>query len=116
MPPGVARPPKGYRPNPADAGLRRCRCCGRLRCASSATGSGDAGRIEDLIQSFCPDGELEVRGAATAAGRAAIAEFLGRVAAPLAQSGVSSGIERVVRHTLTNVRFTELTAERAQVS
>jgi hypothetical protein len=74
--------------------------------------SGDAGRIEDLIQSFCPDGELEVRGTATATGRAAIAEFLGGVAAPPA----SGAVKRIVRHTLTNIRFTELTQERAQVS
>ena len=38
--------------------------------------SGDAGRIEDLTQTFCPDGELEVRGTAALAGRTAIAEFL----------------------------------------
>ncbi len=78
--------------------------------------SGDAGRIEDLTQSFCPDGELEVRGTATATGRGAIAEFLGGVAAPPANTVVSSGVKRIVRHTLTNIRFTELTAERAQVS
>lgn len=74
--------------------------------------SGDAARIEELTQSFCPDGELEVRGAATATGRAAIAEFLGGVAAPPA----SPGTKRIVRHALTNIRFTELTRERAQVS
>jgi hypothetical protein len=74
--------------------------------------SGDAGRIEDLIQSFCPEGELEVRDTATATGRIAIAEFLGGVTAP----PVNSGVKRIVRHTLTNIRFTELTQERAQVS
>ena len=74
--------------------------------------SGDAGRVEDLTQSFCPDGELEVRGTATARGRTAIADFLGGVAAPRVQTAV----KRIVRHTLTNIRFTELTQERAQVS
>jgi hypothetical protein len=74
--------------------------------------SGDAGRIEELTQSFCPDGELEVRGTATATGRAAIADFLGGVAAPPANAAV----KRIVRHTLTNIRFTELTPQRAQVS
>jgi hypothetical protein len=74
--------------------------------------SGDAGRIEDLTQSFCPDGELEVRGTTTASGRAAIAEFLGGVAVPSANTAV----KRIVRHTLTNIRFTELTPQRAQVS
>ncbi|OYN82345.1 nuclear transport factor 2 family protein [Mycolicibacterium sphagni] len=74
--------------------------------------SGDAGRIEDLTQTFCPDGKLEVRGTVAAAGRAAIAEFLGGVTVPSADAGV----KRIVRHTLTNIRFTELTPERAQVS
>ncbi|MCX2929847.1 nuclear transport factor 2 family protein [Mycobacterium sp. CVI_P3] len=74
--------------------------------------SGDAGRIEELTESFCPDGQLEVRGIAVVTGRAAIAEFLGGVTAPPAIAGV----KRIVRHTLTNIRFTELTPERAQVS
>jgi hypothetical protein len=82
--------------------------------------SGDAGRIEDLTQSFCPDGKLEVRGTATATGRAAIAQFLGGVAAPPADTAanaqVTSRVKRIVRHTLTNIRFTELTPEGAQVS
>jgi hypothetical protein len=78
--------------------------------------SGDAGRIADLTQSFCPDGELEVRGTATATGRDAIAEFLGGVAAPPADAAASPGVKRIVRHTLTNIRFTEVTQERAQVS
>ncbi len=82
--------------------------------------SGDSGRIEDLTQSFCPDGELEVRGTATATGRAAIAQFLGGVTAPpvdtAASAVITSGVKRIVRHTLTNIRFTELTPERAQVS
>ncbi len=43
--------------------------------------SGDAGRIEDLAQSFCADGILEVRGTATATGRSAIANFLGGITA-----------------------------------
>lgn len=78
--------------------------------------SGDAGRVEDLAQSFCPDGELEVRGTATAAGRGAIAEFLGGVTATSANPAGSAHVKRIVRHTLTNVRFTELTPRRAQVA
>ncbi|WP_396926897.1 nuclear transport factor 2 family protein [Mycolicibacterium sp.] len=77
--------------------------------------SGDAGRIEDLTQSFCSDGILEVRGTAGATGRAAIAEFLGGVTtAPPAHAGPQ--VKRIVRHTLTNIRFTEVTPQRAQVS
>lgn len=78
--------------------------------------SGDAARIEELTQSFCPDGELEVRGTAIATGRAAIAEFLGGVAAPPENPQDTSGGKRIVRHNLTNIRFTELTSERAHVS
>ena len=52
--------------------------------------SGDSGRIEDLTQSFCPEGELDVRGTATATGRAAIAQFLGGVAAPPAEAASGS--------------------------
>ncbi len=78
--------------------------------------SGDSARIDDLLQSFCPDGELEVRGTATASGHAAIAEFLGGVAAPSPSIAAGPHRKRIVRHTLTNIRFTELTPHRAQVS
>ncbi|APE15933.1 hypothetical protein BOH72_12610 [Mycobacterium sp. WY10] len=76
--------------------------------------SGDAGRIEDLTESFCPDGTLEVRGTATVTGRGDIADFLGAVAAPPAEA--HPRVKRIVRHTLTNIRFTEVTPQRAQVS
>ncbi|AKK26889.1 nuclear transport factor 2 family protein [Mycobacterium sp. EPa45] len=78
--------------------------------------SGDAGRLEDLTQSFCPDGILEIRGTATATGRAAIAEFLGGVTPAPPAVTAQPQVKRIVRHTLTNVRFTELTPQRAQVS
>jgi hypothetical protein len=75
--------------------------------------SGDSLRLDELTQSFCEDGELEVRGQNPRRGRAAIVEFLGGVAeAPVATPGVA----RIVRHNLTNVRFTELTPERASVA
>jgi SnoaL-like domain len=75
--------------------------------------SGDAGRIEDLTQCFCADGELEVRGVTTARGRAAIAEFLGGVNQPAAQA---NAVKRIVRHNVANIRFTEVTPEQASVS
>jgi hypothetical protein len=76
--------------------------------------SGDALRIDDLTQCFCVDGELEVRGMTAARGRAAIAEFLGGVTD---QSAPSAGdVKRIVRHNVTNIRFTEVTPERASVS
>jgi hypothetical protein len=75
--------------------------------------SGDSLRLDELAQSFCEDGELEVRGQNPLRGRAAIVEFLGGVAeAPVA----TPGVKRIVRHNLTNVRFTMLTPERASVA
>ncbi len=94
--------------------------------------SGDALRLDDLAAAFCPDGELELRGRAPLRGRAAITEFLGggtfpggdeaRRAARKAASGAAGGptagvtATRIVRHLLTNIRFLEMTPERAQVA
>jgi hypothetical protein len=76
--------------------------------------SGDALRIDDLTQCFCVDGELEVRGMTAARGRAAIAEFLDGVTDQAAPS--AGDVKRIVRHNVTNIRFTEVTPERASVS
>jgi hypothetical protein len=91
------------------------------------TWSGDAYRLDDLAQTFCEDGVLEIRGQEPLVGRAAIIAFLGRSegdgpgdddarrAARLA-AAESSGVKRIVRHNLTNVRFLEVTPERARVA
>jgi hypothetical protein len=76
--------------------------------------SGDALRIDDLTQCFCVDGELEVRGVTAARGRAAIAEFLGGVTDQGAR--LAGDVKRIVRHNVTNIRFTDVTPERASVS
>lgn len=76
--------------------------------------SGDALRIDDLTQCFCVDGELEVRGMTGARGRAAIAAFLGGVTDRVAPS--AGDVKRIVRHNVTNIRFTEVTQERASVA
>ena len=45
--------------------------------------SGDAMRLPELTDSFCEDGELELRGGTPVRGRGAIVEFLsGAVASP----------------------------------
>ena len=45
--------------------------------------SGDAMRLPELAESFCEDGELELRGGDAVQGRAGIVEFLGgAVASP----------------------------------
>jgi hypothetical protein len=74
--------------------------------------SGDAGRIDDLAQAFLVEGELEVRGMAKIQGRSAIAAFLRGVAT----APTEPEVKRIVRHALTNIRFTEITPQCAQVS
>jgi SnoaL-like domain len=75
--------------------------------------AGDSLRLDELAQTFCDDGELEVRGRDPVRGRAAIVGFLGGVAVPsaLRASGSSTpspqhvGTKRIVRHNLANTRF-----------
>jgi hypothetical protein len=69
--------------------------------------SGDSLRLDELAESFCEDGELQLRGEEPARGRSAIAEFL---------SGVAAQNIRIVRHNLTNIRFLDLTSEHARVA
>jgi hypothetical protein len=99
------------------------------------TWSGDAFRLAELASAFCEDGVLEVRGRPPAEGRDAIVAFLrgvgpggaraggpGGVAddearrAALKAEAAASGVRRIVRHNLANVRFVELTPERALVA
>jgi SnoaL-like domain len=78
--------------------------------------SGDALRLDELAESFCEDGELELRGREPVRGRAAIVEFLGgAVASPNAVAAASS-VKRIVRHNVTNIRFTEVTPDQARVA
>jgi len=87
--------------------------------------SGDAFRLDELACAFCEDGELEIRGREPLRGRDAIVEFLGGGAAAgddetrraaLRAASTGSGIRRIVRHNLTNVRFLELSPEQARVA
>jgi len=78
--------------------------------------SGDALRIDELAQTFCGDGELELRGRGPVRGRAAIVELLGgAVAAPNATAR-ASGVKRIVRHNVTNIRFADVTPQEARVA
>lgn len=77
--------------------------------------SGDAGRIDDLVQTFCVDGELEIRGLVKLRGRDAIAEFLRSVAAD-DRNALERRTKRVVRHSLTNTRFADMTPESVSVA
>jgi hypothetical protein len=87
--------------------------------------SGDAFRLGELVQAFCEDGELEIRGSEPLHGRTAIAQFLGgggesgddearRAAAKAAAQ--TSGVRRIVRHNVTQIRFLELTPQEARVA
>lgn len=78
--------------------------------------SGDALRLDQLADTFCDDGELEVRGSEPARGRSSIVDFLGgAVAAPNA-AAATSNVKRIVRHNVTNIRFTEVTPQHARVA
>ena len=76
--------------------------------------SGDALRLDELAHAFCEDGELELRGRDPIRGRAAIADLLGGVVAtPKAEV---SGVKRIVRHNVTNIRFTDVGPAEARVA
>ena len=75
--------------------------------------AGDAGRLEELAETFCADGVLEIRGSQPLSGRSEIVEFLGGVTGKLA---VSADVKPIVRHNVANVLFTEVTRDQAQVS
>ena len=75
--------------------------------------SGDAGRLDDLADTFCEDGVLEIRGSEPLRGRSEIVAFLGGVTGNIA---VSTGVKPIVRHNVANVLFDEITRDEAQVS
>jgi hypothetical protein len=78
--------------------------------------SGDALRLDELAQSFGEDGELELRGREPVRGRAAIVELLGGAVAAPSAAAQASGVTRIVRHNLTNIRFTDMTPQEARVA
>jgi hypothetical protein len=76
------------------------------------TWSGDAGRLEELAETFCADGVLEIRGLKTLRGRSEIVAFLSGVGRNIADS---ADVKPIVRHNLANVLFTDVTPEQAEV-
>lgn len=78
--------------------------------------SGDAMRLDELAESFCEDGELELRGGVPVQGRDAIVEFLGGAVASPNAAAQESGVRRIVRHNVANIRFTEMTPHLARVA
>lgn len=75
--------------------------------------SGDAGRLDDLAATFCPDGVLEIRGMEPLRGRSEIVTFLGSVTRSTAST---VDVKPIVRHNVANVLFTGLAPDQAQVS
>jgi hypothetical protein len=75
--------------------------------------AGDAGRLEELAETFCADGALEIRGSQALRGRSEIVAFLGGVTGNIS---VGADVKPIVRHNVANVLFTELTPDEAHVS
>jgi len=75
--------------------------------------SGDAGRLDGLVETFCVDGVLEIRGFEPLRGRSEIVTFLGGVTGNIASK---ADAKPIVRHNLANVLFTALTPDQAHVS
>jgi hypothetical protein len=78
--------------------------------------SGDALRLDDLAQTFCEDGELELRGGKPTKGRAAIVALLGGVVTDPDALAAAPGAKRIVRHNVTNIGFTEVDPNEARVA
>lgn len=78
--------------------------------------SGDALRLDELAETFREDGELELRGREPVRGRAGIVELLGGAVASPNDAAQASGVKRIVRHNVTNIRFTEVTPQEARVA
>ena len=78
--------------------------------------AGDAARLDELGRTFCHDGELELRGSDPVGGRDAIVDLLGGVVAAPGATAHTSGVKRIVRHNVTNIRFTEVSPAEARVS
>jgi hypothetical protein len=78
--------------------------------------SGDALRLDDLAQTFCEDGQLELRGNEPVRGRAAIVALLGGVVSGPSTAAAATGVKRIVRHNVTNIRFTDMTPQEARVA
>ena len=75
--------------------------------------AGDAGRLEELAETFRADGVLEIRGSQPLHGRSEIVAFLSGVTGKIA---IAADVKPIVRHNVANVRFTELTRDQADVS
>ncbi|MBV8860746.1 MAG: nuclear transport factor 2 family protein [Mycobacterium sp.] len=74
--------------------------------------AGDAGRVDELAQTFCADGVLEIRGSEPLRGRSEIVKFLGDVAGNIR---TQADVKPIVRHNVANVLFIDVTRDSAHV-
>ena len=75
--------------------------------------AGDAGRLEELVETFCADGVFEIRGFEPLRGRSEILEFLGGVTGNISRR---ADVKPIVRHNVANVLFPDVTPDQVQVS
>ncbi len=85
------------------------------------THAGDRYLLEEFAAAFCEDGVLEIRGAAPVRGRAAIMERFGGTGEATRVRQAAGAVDdgrprRVVRHSVTNVRFEAVTPAEATVA
>lgn len=86
------------------------------------THAGDRFDLESFAGAFCSDGVLEIRGQPPLQGRAAIVErFGGATTAQNAQAVAAAArsegaARRIVRHTVTNVRFEAVSSDEITVA
>ncbi|AGB25709.1 hypothetical protein Mycsm_05522 [Mycobacterium sp. JS623] len=78
--------------------------------------SGDGARLDELAETFCEDGELELRGSDPVRGRAAIVELLGGVVSAPNTPAQTPRVKRIVRHNVTNIRFTDVQPDEARIT
>src|SRR3546814_19302616 len=68
-----------------------------------------------MVLAFCEDGVLELRGEGPIEGRSAIAAFIAGVGEPPAPAADAAPVRRIVRHSVTNVRFVSVAPTEARV-
>jgi len=84
--------------------------------------AGDRYQLDEFAGAFCEDGVLEIRGQPPLVARAAIVERFGGATAAQQAQGVaataraSGQSRRVVRHTVSNVRFESVSPEECTVA
>lgn len=82
------------------------------------THSGDRSLLDEFAAAFCEDGILEIRDSAPVQGRAAIIERISGVTAATRtpRDAAPAAPRRMVRHTVTNIRFESMSPDEATVA